>query len=273
MTDDTAEGDGAGLGSVRSIERAIEVLQAFTLERPSMTVAEIVRHVPLSRPTLYRLLRTLEGKGMVRSDGEPARYELGAGIARIAHVWLSRVDPARLATPVLARLWDETNETVAFCLPQGDMRVCVAEHPGRQPLSYARGVGSVDSIASTASGRAMLAFLPAAEIEAILRGRSDAPALRAALDEVRRTGLAVSGGALAGIRGVAAPVFDRVGKVVASVSVTGPEVRLHGERLEAVADGARRAAAEISAALGHGATTDVSHAAPARRRGRPRKRA
>jgi IclR family acetate operon transcriptional repressor len=273
MTSEAPGDDAKGLGSVRSIERAVEVLQAFTLERPSMTVAEIVQFVPLSRPTLYRLLRTLEGKGMVRSYGDPARYELGGAIARIAHVWLSRLDPARLAAPFLARLWDETNETVAFCLPQGDMRVCVAEHPGRQPLSYARGVGSVDSIASTASGRAMLAFLPAAEIEGILRNRSDAPLVRAALEEVRRTGIAVSGGALAGIRGVAVPVFDRDGKVVASVAVTGPEVRLIGERFEAVAQGARRTAAEISAALGNLAAPVVAAGLPARRRGRPRKHA
>ena len=156
----------AEMQAVRSIERAVDVLQSFSLEQPSMTVAEIGKRVQLSRPTLYRLLHTLERKGLVRSSGEPLRYELGHAVARIAHVWLARLDPARLAAPILARLWDETNETVALCLPQGAMRVCVLEHPGRQPLSYARGVGDVDSMAATASGRAMMAFLPQPEIEA-----------------------------------------------------------------------------------------------------------
>ena len=238
--------------AVRSIERAIDVLQSFSLDQPSMTVAEIGKRLKLSRPTLYRLLHTLEGKGLVRSSGEPLRYELGHAVARIAHVWLARLDPARLGAPILARLWNEINETVALCLPQGTMRVCVLEHPGRQPLSYARGVGDVDGMAATASGRAMLAFLPASDIEASLpeaaHGRA---ALLQELAKIRQAGIAVSGGAILGIRGVAAPVFNRDSRCVASVAITGPEVRLSDARLPAISDAARAAAAAISAALGY----------------------
>ncbi|MFT8244306.1 IclR family transcriptional regulator [Roseomonas sp. BN140053] len=260
MTDPSSP---ASMQSVRAIERAIDVLQCFSLEHPAMTVAELGRKLGLSRPTLYRLLHTLERKGLVRSSGEPARFELGHGVAGIAHVWLARLDPARLAAPVLARLWHDTNETVALCLPQGKMRVCVLEHPGRQPLSYARGVGDVDSMAATASGRAMLAFLPPAEQEPALEDAGpERPALLRELEEVRRAGLAVSGGAIAGIRGVAAPVFDRTGRVVASVAITGPEVRLSGERLEALSAAARQAAAEVSAALGHAGGLPAEDAAP-----------
>lgn len=257
--------------AVRSIERAVDVLQSFSLEQPSMTVTEIGRRVRLSRPTLYRLLHTLEGKGLVRASGEPLRYELGHAVARIAHVWLARLDPARLAAPVLAQLWNETNETVALCLPQGAMRVCVLEHPGRQPLSYARGVGNVDSMAATASGRAMMAFLPQPEIERALPSTArERSMLLQQLDEIRRTGIAISGGAIAGIRGVATPVFDRDGRCVASVAITGPEVRLNEARLPAVASAARAAAAAISAALGHnGGVDDAASTGAAKWRAAP----
>ncbi len=239
--------------AVRSIERAIDVLQSFSLDQPSMTVAEIGKCLKLSRPTLYRLLRTLEGKGLVRSSGEPLSYELGHAVARLAQVWLARLDPARLGAPILAKLSNEINETVALCLPQGITRVCVLEHPGRQPLSYARGVGDVDGIAATASGRAMLAFLPAADIEAALPDAShERAALLQELNGIRQAGIAISGGSISGIRGVAAPVFDRDGRCVASVSITGPEVRLSEAHLPAIGNSARAAAAAISAALGYG---------------------
>lgn len=243
--------------AVRSIERAIDVLQSFTLEQPSMTVAEISQRVKLSRPTLYRLLHTLERRGLVQSSGEPLRYELGHAIARIAHVWLVRLDPSRVAAPILAGLWNETNETVALCLPQGAMRVCVLEHPGRQPLSYARGVGDTDSLAATASGRAIMAFLSEPEVEAALPATArERGLLLQELEKIRRTGIAVSGGAIIGIRGVAAPVFDRHGRCVASVAVTGPEARLNDAQLPAIVSAAQAAAAAISVALGHTGGTD-----------------
>lgn len=243
--------------AVRSIERAIDVLQSFSLEQPSMTVAEIGQRVKLSRPTLYRLLHTLERRGLVHSSGEPLRYELGHAVARIAHVWLARLDPVRLAAPILARLWNETNETVALCLPQGAMRVCVLEHPGRQPLSYARGVGDMDSMAATASGRAMMAFLPQSEIELALPATaSERGLLLEELEKIRRTGVAISGGAIIGIRGVAAPVFDRNGRCVASVAITGPEARLNDAQLPAIVSAAQAGAAAISATLGHTGGTD-----------------
>ena len=63
-------------GNVRAVERAIAILFSFTRGSPMKTVAELQGELGISRPTLYRLLQTLQRQGLVRGSGEPLRYTL-----------------------------------------------------------------------------------------------------------------------------------------------------------------------------------------------------
>ena len=69
--------------SVRSVERAVDILRCFDRESPILAVTDLQRRLGLSRPTLYRLLETLEGKGLVRSFGDPKRFQLGHGVVEL----------------------------------------------------------------------------------------------------------------------------------------------------------------------------------------------
>src|SRR6266849_4173336 len=100
--------------TVRAVERAIEILQSFSVGKPSMSVVELQKTVRLSRPTLYRLLHTLVAKGLVRADGEPQRFTLDHGVAQLAHVWMSALDASNAAGPIISRLRDQTGETSAL---------------------------------------------------------------------------------------------------------------------------------------------------------------
>ena len=117
----------------------------------------------LSRPTLYRLLYTLETKGFISSVGDPQRFRLGPAVAKLSQVWTQTVDLSQITEPVMRRLWNETQETVGLWVRQGEQRFCVAELPSPQPLNLERGVGSNERIARGASGRAILAFSEEAE--------------------------------------------------------------------------------------------------------------
>lgn len=247
---------GVASDSVRAVERAVEILQSFSRAKPSMTVAEIKKVVGLSRPTLYRILNTLERKGLVKCSGEPQRYFLDFGVATIANVWLATSSPVDVASPVLTTLWEEINETVGFFVPNDLNRVCVAELPGRQELSYSRGVGHISGMHETASGRAILAFSDneiMANVEATL-AKGERGSLHRELKKIRRDGFAFSGGSIVGIRGIAAPCFAESGKVIGSISITGPESRLKEDRLPFVVSKLRAAVAEVSKALGYRGT-------------------
>jgi DNA-binding IclR family transcriptional regulator len=244
-----------GMVDVKSVGRAIDILLAFTRERPSMNVAELQDILNIARPTLYRMLRTLEAKGLVRAVGDPRRYEIGARVMQLANIWLSQADASRVAAPFLQDLRRSIEETIAFSIPfADDSRVFAIELPSRHAIAFSLGVGHVQQLHVGASGKAILAFRRKEEREAFLSLLE--PRLRKSLDaelaRIRRDGFSLTEGEMiAGALATAAPVFDREGNVVGSVSIVGPEPRMRSGDVQRIAQEAARTASSISSALGY----------------------
>ena len=248
--------------NVRAVGRALEILLAFTPQDFELTPSELLKRVDLSRPTLYRLLYTLEENGFLVSVGEPQRFRLGPAVARLAHVWTSSLDLAALAEPVLRRIWQATNETVAMFLPQRELRLCVAELPSPQPLNFKRGVGYTERIVRGATGRAILAHMGSSEDElrAFAQGTNvNVKELQNELAQTRKRGYASSHSELIpGAVSVAVPFFDRHAAVAGSLGVFGPEVRLDGTRLKSIAKLLQEESKNLSAMLGYGSADTPS---------------
>jgi IclR family acetate operon transcriptional repressor len=240
---------------VRAVERALDVLSAFAPGESELLVADLLKRVGLSRATLYRLLHTLEKKGFLASSGEPQRFRLGPAAARIAHVWSSSLDLAALARPAMLDAWAYTSETVALFVPRGEMRVCIAEIPSAQPLSFRRGVGYSERLVRGASGRAILAFtpLPPGRLEAYAAGTStDVEWTRSQLALTRERGFAAGHNELIqGAYAVAVPFFDGHGAVAGSLGVFGPDVRLTEARVHEFGRYLCHLGGQLSAALGN----------------------
>lgn len=245
--------------SVRAVDRALDILKAFRPGDAGLTPAELLQRVNLSRPTLYRLLHTLVHNGFLEVQGEPQRYRFGAAVAQLAHVWAAGLDMASLAQPMLQRLREATGETAALFIRQGDMRVCIAELPSLQPLSFRRGVGYQERLVLGASGRAVLAHLSIEPKALALQAKGlglDMERYPAELRSIRNKGYAVSHNELIdGAVAVAAPIFDGIDQVRGALAVFGPGVRLKKERIEAVAAQVVREAGELSRVLGRGVVT------------------
>ncbi|HVL55055.1 MAG TPA: IclR family transcriptional regulator [Burkholderiaceae bacterium] len=245
-------GDG-----VRAVERALDILSAFAPGDGGLLVSDLLKRVDLSRPTLYRLLHTLEKKDFLVSSGEPQRFHLGPAVARLAHVWGSNLDLAETARPVMLDVWSHTAETVALFVPRGQMRLCIAEMPSPQPLSFRRGIGYSERLVRGASGRAILAFTPLAEgqLEAYAAGASvDLDWTRAEIARTRKRGYAMGHNELIqGAYAVAAPFFDANGGVAGSLGVFGPDVRLTEARVHEFGRYLVQSANRLSTALGKAA--------------------
>lgn len=242
--------------SVRAVGRALEILEAFTAQDFELSAAELLKRVDLSRPTLYRLLYTLEEHGFIVSVGDPQRFRLGHSVAQLAHVWTSSLDLPVVAEPILRRIWSETRETVALFVPQGEYRMCIAEMTSPQPLSFKRGVGYTEKIVRGATGRAILAYTEtsAAQLRQWTRGTDiDAADLEAELAKTRKRGYATSRSELIdGAVAVAVPFFDRLGDIAGSVGVFGPEVRLNAARQQQITQLLLKEMDVLSKSLGHG---------------------
>jgi IclR family transcriptional regulator, acetate operon repressor len=240
---------------VRAVERAIDILQSFSGDQPLMSVLELQKRVRLSRPTLYRLLDTLADKGLIRAVGTPQRYTLDHGVAKLAHVWFGNIDATQIARPIIEQLWAETNETAALFVLRGDRRLCVMEFPSRHALAISRGLGETEHIARGASGKAILAHMPAEDVERLVKTAPreiNRKRLARDLARVRETGYAVTGGEVfVGALAMAAPYFDHTGRVAGSVGLFGPQARIDDTTAARYVQLVLAAAQKVSAELGH----------------------
>lgn len=245
--------------NVRAVGRALEILLAFSEGDPELSAGELLKRVDLSRPTLYRLIYTLQEHGFLVSVGEPQRFRLGPAVARLTHVWQSTLDLSTVAEPVLRRIWEQTGETVALFVPRGNLRLCVAELPSPQPLSFKRGVGYTERIVLGATGRAILAYMDPSpqELRSYVQGtKVDMKDLEAELAATRKRGYSSSRSELiSGAVAVAVPFFDRHSGVAGSMGVFGPEVRLDASRQKEIANLLLEESVKLSEALGFGTVT------------------
>jgi len=239
---------------VRAVDRALDILLAFRPGDDGLTAAELLKRVDLSRPTLYRLIATLEHNGFLVSSGEPQQFRLGSSVARLVHVWTTSHKIADLAYPSLQRLWEATGETVALFVREGDYRVCFAELASPQPLSFRRGVGYREKLVLGASGRTILARMNLTENELKRYAadiKMDAAAYMAELERVRKLGYATSRHELIeGAVAVAAPYFNGADVAAGSVCIFGPSVRMTADRVKACGAQLIEEAAVLSRALG-----------------------
>lgn len=245
--------DDKSQDGVRAVGRALDILLAF-LPGEELAVADLIKRVNLSRPTLYRLLKTLELNRFLVSTGDPQRFRFGSAVGQIAHVWASISTVDRIALPFMQDLWVRTQETVALFVQEGSYRRCVAELPSPQALSFKRTVGYRERLVLGASGRAILAHLPVkpGDLEWYSNGlQINMDTLIAELERVRNRGFAIAKEELSkGAMAIAAPFFDGSGRVAGSISIFGPTARIGLDEAEQIGHRLALAGGDISKALG-----------------------
>jgi DNA-binding IclR family transcriptional regulator len=261
-----------GAGAHRAAARVVDILELVVDTRDGLALRELSARLEAPKSSLLPLLRTLTARGYLE-QGPLGEYRLGRKALE-----LGMGSPAQRALPAIARptlreLMRRTGETVFLGTlgSDGTAVVFVDKVESEQVIRYAAGVGDRRALHATSSGKAILAFLPAAEQERILRALplkrytdrtvTSLLALRAALEEVRQTGVCINLDELAvGAAGIAAPIFDREGRVTAACAIGGPTARVR-PRLRPLAAEVKAAARAISALLGH-----RPDAAPGRRK-------
>jgi IclR family transcriptional regulator, pca regulon regulatory protein len=223
--------DDAGLS--QSLERGLAVLRAFTPDRPSLGISELARELDLTRSTTHRYVATLATLGYLLQDASTRKYRLGPRVLDLGFSMLGSLELREIAEPHLRRLTDATGHTSNLAI-RDDTDVILIDRPGRyHHLEFSLHVGSRIPAYCSATGKALLAFLPRRDLERIVdridfvqrgpRTLTDKKSLLAELDQVRRTGVAVNNEELeSALRSIAAPVRARSGEVVAAVNVAIP---------------------------------------------------
>ncbi|HEY8425745.1 MAG TPA: IclR family transcriptional regulator [Limnochordales bacterium] len=255
-----------GTHSVQSVERAVRLLDV--LARHDAGISDLARATGLHKATVHRLIKTLLRLGLVELAPDGVRYRLGLRLLELGGRVLARLDVREVARPYLADLRDRTRLTVHMAVLDGTDVVYVEKLDSPANLRMASFVGTRSPAYCTALGKAILAVLPEQEREAILQRTRLLPrtpqtittveALRQDLAATRARGFAVDNVENEeGIRCVGAPVFGHGGRVVASVSVSGPIFSVTPDRVDELGRAVVETAGAISHALGYGGSSRV----------------
>jgi DNA-binding IclR family transcriptional regulator len=245
---------GGASGKVQSLERAITLLQATTDSAPDGdTASNLAARCGLNRATAWRLLSTLEQYGLVERNPVTNRYTIGFAVARMASV--AGFDGLiRRAHGTLRRVSEQTGETANLAVVQQLGLTYIDEVTPPVVLS-AKWLGRQVPLHATSTGKALLAWLPEEEAQALLAGPlnaytdttiTDRARLRAELEQAREHGYSVCVGEMErNLYGVSAPVLGSRGRPFAVVSIWGPQDRVPESRFAALGPLARAAAEEI----------------------------
>jgi DNA-binding IclR family transcriptional regulator len=227
-----------------SLRRALTVLElvaAAAGRDRGASLTELAEGAETSKSTVLRLVAPLLEQRLVRQDAD-GTYRMGIGALGLAGACLADLDIRSAAQSTLRDIADSTGQT-AHLLVYSDGRVTyVDKMVGASPIQMASRVGDTGTAYSTASGKAMLAYLDDAEFERVvalgLTPRTpstitDPTALKSHLATVRDQGCAYDDLENEhGIRCVAAPVFNHTGACVGAVSVSGPAELVAAHRAE-----------------------------------------
>jgi IclR family pca regulon transcriptional regulator len=211
-----------------SLARGLAVVRAFTEQKRKLTIAQISGKTALPRAAVRRCLYTLERLGYVHSEGHA--FSLRPKMLTLGHAYLSSTPLTALAQPFLDRVSDAIHESCSLAVLDGDDILYLARSLSSRILSPTLNVGSRLPAYCTSIGYLLLAHLPEGELEAYLRRVefqqftertvTTPEKLRQVLDAVRQADYAVADQEMEiGLRSIAVPVRDTLGRVVAGINV------------------------------------------------------
>lgn len=257
--------DGVGPPLVQSVTRTLDLLEFMADAGGEAGLSELADASGIPLPTIHRLMRTLVQRGYARQE-RSRRYALGAKLIRLGDS-ASRL-LGQWARPHLAQLVELTGETANLALREGDDAVYVAQVPSRHAMRMFTEVGRRVPLHTTGVGKAILAQLPAAEVEGIVartelralttQSITDASVLHRQLDAIRATGYAEDEGEYEiGVSCVAVPLSGTF--ALAALSVSGPVARLTSSARQRIAPIMQGVAGDLSRVLQSLDAVDTPH--------------
>ena len=250
----------ASTASVQTLDRALSLLVTLAAA-DGLTLTALGERTGLAPSSLHRLLASLSAHGFVAADEVDQTWAIGVEAFRVGQAFLRRAKAVSVARPVMRDLMEETGETANLGLIEGGEVVFVAQVESAEPIRAFFRAGERRAAHASGIGKALIAEWPAERVVRLVRSRglerytantlTGEAALMSALAEIRARGFAIDDEERnAGMRCIAAAIFDENGEAAAGLSISGPSARLDAARLAALGPRVAAAAARITAAIG-----------------------
>lgn len=248
--------------SAPAVEKAFAVLDLISHYPDGLRMIDVVEQLALPKTSTFVLLRALERMGYLEADAKN-RYRLTLKLFGLGMRAMSQSDIITAARTHLDRLVDETGLTAHVATLERAEAVYLARVDAPGLIRFDTYVGKRAPAHLTAVGKAILAYLPESELEALApalnlhagttKAAHSMERLRTALRETRERGYAIEDGEeVEGVRCVAAPILPKAGRALGSVGIIQLQSMLDDERMEKAADAVARTANAIAAQVAAG---------------------
>jgi len=256
---------------MKSLLKAIAILNTFSPNKPELTVADISDKLNIPKPTVYRMLSFLTKAGMLEKKTEKGTYVIGRTLYTLGSLYLSTTDLFTAAEPVIKTLNDLTAEVTNLAILDDKGYITyVMREESKHALRHVVHVGSTAPAYAHALGKALLSELTDAEIDGLYPEEKLKPLtkktvptkteLKYELEQIRKSGVAFNfEQAHEGVEAVAAMIRNASGKAIAATAIPVPIVRMNEVRRKKLASLIKMGAGLISYRLGYQDKTQPLH--------------
>ncbi len=252
--------DKTAQNTIKSLDRAMEVFE-FLSEAQGKPLTMIAEEMGQSPATVYRILVTLEGRGLVEFDTEEQLWHIGARAFVIGARFLRRTSLVDRARPILRKLMEETGETANLGIEKEGHVLFLSQVETHASIRAFFPPGTLSQMHASGIGKALLAQMDVGRLDRLLATTrlevftdhtiTDHEALKQDLTAIRAQGFAVDNEEKnAGMRCIAAPVFDMNREAIAGISVSGPTSRISAQEISQLSRPVIEAARALTLAIG-----------------------
>ncbi|WP_164219594.1 IclR family transcriptional regulator [Virgibacillus sp. YIM 98842] len=239
---------------IRSVQRAIDVLQSFSNSKTELTLTEISNEIGLAKSTTSRLIATLEGNHFLEKDVGSGKYRLGRQLYFLGITAGRSIELKEVAKETMIRLRDQLKETINLYVLEGEYRVCIQQFESLQSVKHMIQIGQALPLTVGASGKVLLAYEPKEFIDEIMEKQVMVKSKENLLTELNEITINKYTESIeereAGTSAAAAPIFNTQRKVIAALSVSGPAHRFNPREIKDLKTTLVDSALEISKNMG-----------------------
>jgi DNA-binding IclR family transcriptional regulator len=258
----SASRKAVGEVTVRSVDRALRILQAFTSDEQELSLSDLGRRLELSPSTMFRLLGALQRQGFVEQNETSGKYRLGLALFKLGSLVQQGMDLRKQSDISLRRLMRKTSETSYLCVMDGDEALCIDRVEGAQQVRVlALDVGGRLPLNCGGAPRVLLAFMSDEQTETYLKRRAFArltphsltqsDQLWQDIQQTRKQGYTFSvEDVIEGVAAIGAPIRDHSHQVIGAISIAGLLQHFDEDNLEAFIQSVRQEAEAISINMG-----------------------
>lgn len=247
----------------RSLERALRILDVFKSERQALSVARLSEILNLPRATVLRLCTTLVSYGYLKQDRESKRYALGLKLFELGSIVFHSFSLRNVASPHLSRLQTSLGKTIFLGILENDELFYIDKIEDlRNPIVFTSKIGTCRPPYWGMMGPLLMSYLPDSEIERLLKKSPLKATTKHSITKkekfikwlrrIRQLEYVIeSEMAIPGIAGVAVPIRDFTGKVIAALGIGFMSSSVDSKGTKKILNEARKTAAIISLELGY----------------------